>query len=87
MLVTHRPMFWQAVGQYDRRVMSVLEEGKQLAPSLTTSRTSSLRFLRERIIGARRFRSHFSQENTPIDLPYPQGVIRWSSLCVAMPLS
>ena len=50
MLVTHRPMFWQAVGQQDRRVMSVSEEGKQLAPSLTTGRTSSLRFLRERII-------------------------------------
>lgn len=67
--------------------MSVSEEGKQLAPVANYWSYKQFAISPRADHRARRFRSHFSQENTPIHLLYPQGKNRWSSVCVAMPLS
>ena len=63
------------------------EEGKQFAPVANYWSRKQFAISRRADHRARKFRSHFSQENTPIHLLYPQGKNRWSSLCVAMRLS
>ena len=63
------------------------EEGKQFAPVANYWSHKQFAISPRADHRARKFRSHFSQENTPIHLLYPQGKNRWSSLCVAMPLS
>lgn len=67
--------------------MSVSEEGKQLAPVANYWSYKQFAVSPRADHRAPRFRPHFSQESTPIHLLYPQGKNRWSSLCVAMPLS
>ena len=63
------------------------EEGKQFAPVANYRSYKQFAISPRAGNRARKFRSHFSQENTPIHLLYPQGKNRWSSLCVAMRLS
>ena len=63
------------------------EEGKQFAPVANYRSHKQFAISPRADHRARKFRSHFSQENTPIYLLYPQGENRWSSVCVAMPLS
>lgn len=63
------------------------EEGKQFSPVANCWPYRQFAIFRGADHRARRFCAHFSQENTPIHRLYPQGKIRWSSLCVAMPLS
>jgi hypothetical protein len=67
--------------------MSVSEEGKQLAPVANYWSYKQFAVSPRADHRAPRFHPHFSQESTSIDLLYPQGKNRWSSLCVAMPLS
>ena len=49
------------------------EEGKQFAPVANYRSHKQFAISPRADHRARRFRSHFSQENTPIHLPYPQG--------------
>jgi hypothetical protein len=63
------------------------EQGKQLAPVANYWSYKQFAISPRSDHRARKFRSQFSQENTLIHLLYPQRKNRWSSLCVAMPLS